>query len=178
MKRVRIAIIGFILVLTVVFFFYVENKTINQLKNGQLYPMVEEPKNHPLPLTISSAKVPDTGLNITKLYTLQDQQSLYFGMWYGQEDSFLNGDDDRWKREDGVVQFLVKVVDSNGSTYNGKTVGKQEGTFSTFQYVQFDDYKLDEDSEELEVYFYPLKEGENGEEPSQTPTAQVNVELR
>ncbi|MCA0983944.1 hypothetical protein LCL89_07700 [Halobacillus yeomjeoni] len=176
MKGIRLAIVGFAVVIAFASYLHLENRTFNQLKDDQIYPMIDEPKNHPVPLTASAMKIKDPDIQLTRFYTSQNHDSLYFGIWY-RGDEPVKEIDKNWKREKGAVQFLVKVVDSNGTTYNGTTVGNEEGAFSTFQYVQLNDYTHHEDGKDLEVYFYPIIQKEKLSEPYEHPVAQATVKL-
>lgn len=176
MKATRMALIGLIVVLSVVIFLYVDNKEYNRLVNDQKYPLVEQLENRPVSISPDSQKIEGTGLELSELYYSYPEEGLYFGFWYRNGNNLLNNEDKNWKREDGAVQFLVKVVDEEGTTYNGTTTGKAEGTFSTFQYLQVDDFTLPEEDEEeevseeqeqreLDLSFYPIMEdGEPNEE--------------
>ncbi|WP_226576604.1 hypothetical protein [Halobacillus litoralis] len=178
MKKVRLSIVGLIAVLLVAIFFYLDNRELNALINDRSYPMVEDPTQHPQPLTDKPRQIHDMDVHLTKLYSRNDAKGLYFGMWYNKRNPIMNNEEKDWRREMGEVEFLVKAVDSNGTTYNGKTNGSVQGTFTTFRYIQFDDFKYDDlDLEELHLSFYPIfNEGKKAlpnEQPWMEDTIQV-----
>lgn len=160
MKKVRIAIVGLIAVVIAAVFFYMDNRQVNALKNHQTYPMIEEPKQHPQALTDTSQSIADSSVHLTKLYSRNNAKGLFFGMYYGDRNKTMKNKERKWKREDGHIEFLVKAVDSNGTTYNGRTKGTIEGTFTTFRYIQFDDFRYDEDLDSIELSFYPMVDEE------------------
>ncbi|QAS51756.1 hypothetical protein [Halobacillus litoralis] len=172
MKKIRLAIFSLIALIIIVCFFYLDNRELNRLTNDQIYPMVEEPNQHPQPLTEGKLEIGDEGVHLTKLYSRNTSKGLYFGMWYGKGNNLMNNEEKKWKRKKGQIEFLVKAVDSNGTTYDGRTVGLVAGTFSVFQYVQFDGFHYDQDLEELTLFFYPMiAEGDEA-----TPNAQAWLE--
>lgn len=175
MKKVHIAIVGLIAVLIAVVFFYMDNRQVNALKNHQTYPLIEEPKQHPQALTASSQPIEDSGVHLTKLYSKNNANGLFFGMWYGDRNKTMKNKDGNWKREEGHIEFLVKAVDSNGTTYNGRTNGTVEGTFTTFRYIQFDDFHYGEDLESIELSFYPIVDGE--ESPHEHAWLETTVDV-
>ncbi|KHE67095.1 hypothetical protein, partial [Halobacillus sp. BBL2006] len=159
----------------IIFFFYLDNRTFNQLTDDQTYPMVDEPKNHPVSLTESSLTIPDSGVHMTKLYTLQNNENLFMGIWYRNRNKWMNQNEEKWKRNDGDMQLLVKAVDENGTTFNGKTKEAVHGTFSTFQYIHFNSFNYSEESKKLEFYFYPIVSKGKEEEPAARPVFHVSV---
>lgn len=189
MKAIHIALIGLIVVLAAVFFLFVDNREYNALVNDQKYPVEEELDRHPASISPDSVKVEGTGIEISELYYQLDQLpeeeadtdqeaseepregDLYLGFWYEKGNEILSNSEAGWKREEGAVQFLVKAVDEEGTTYNGETTGKIEGTFGAFQFVKIEDFirpdieELDvEEERELDLFFYPIsKSGEPNE---------------
>lgn len=175
MRWTRIAIIGFVAVLAAVFFFYLDNRTFNRLTDNHQYPMLEEPKSHPVSLTESSTKIPESGIHMTKLYTMQNNKNLFLGIWYRDGNNLMNAEGEEWKRTDGEVQLLVKAVDENGTTFNGETKKAVRGTFSTFQYIHFNTFNYSEESKKLDLYFYPVTTDGEKEQPADHPWFEVSV---
>lgn len=176
MRNVRLAIIGFLAVLALAVVFFFDNRELNGLTKDRLYPMIDEPTQHPQALT---SKVSDlgNGILVTKLYSRNDSTGLYFGMWYRDGGALIDQNDEEWLLEDGEIEFLVKAVDSNGTTYNAETEGIVQGTFSTFRYVQFDDFHYDESLEDLHVAFYPMKREEGERTPHHLPVVEAVIEI-
>lgn len=177
MKKVRVAIFGLIAVLIAAVFFYVDNKEVNALKNNQTYPMVQDPRQHPEPITVSSQEIGDTKVYLTKLYSRNDARGLYLGMWYGERNTVMKNKEENWLRDEGHIEFLVKAVDSNGTTYNGHTIGTKEGTFTTFRYIQFDDFQYDKELDELDLAFYPIMDDGKEGVPYEHPWLETTVEV-
>ncbi|TGB05354.1 hypothetical protein [Halobacillus salinus] len=181
MKAVQIALIGLLVVLAAGFFLYVDNREYNALVNGQELPIHKVPEEPPASISKASQKVKGTGIELSELYYRPYEREseepteepstgdLYFGIWYGKGNELTSDRETDWRREKGVVSFLVKAVDESGTTFNGKTTGKVDGTFSVFQFVKIEGYNFDEEGREaagdLELFFYPVsKSGEPVEE--------------
>ncbi|MCA0969730.1 hypothetical protein LCM20_03865 [Halobacillus litoralis] len=193
MKAIRIAFLGLIVVLAIVVFLFIDNRVYNQLVNDQRFPVEEELERRPGSITPDSQPVASTGIELSELYfwryevpaeeadedleedqiQLADEGNLYLGFWYPKGNDLLASGKDEWQTEEGAVQFLVKAVDEEGTTYNGTTTGKVDGTFNAFQYVKIEDFSLIEVEEEEEpverdlvLSFYPISEsGDPVEEP-------------
>lgn len=176
MRNVRLAIIGFLAVLTLAVVFFFDNRELNGLTKDRLYPMMDEPRQHPQPLTDSVTEL-GNGIRVTKLYSRNDSTGLYFGMWYKDQQSLINQEGGDWLREDGEIEFLVKAVDSNGTTYNTETDGIVQGTFSTFRYVQFEDFHYDESLTDLHVAFYPMKKKDGKRKPHHLPVVEAVIQI-
>jgi hypothetical protein len=175
-KKVRLAIICLIAVLIAAVFFYMDNRQVNALKNHQTYPLIEEPNQHPQALTASSQSIADSSVHLTKLYSRNNANGLFFGMYYGDRNKTMKNKERNWKRENGHIEFLVKAVDSNGTTYNGHTVGTVEGTFTTFRYIQFNDFRYDQSLDTIELSFYPIVDDEE-EIPHEHAWLETTVEV-
>ncbi len=176
MRNVRLAILGFLAVLTLAVVFFFDNRELNGLTKDRLYPMMDEPRQHPQALTSKVSEL-GNGILVTKLYSRNDSSGLYFGMWYRNQDALIEMEDVDWLLEDGEIEFLVKAVDSNGTTYNAETEGIVEGTFSTFRYVQFDDFHYDDTLKNLHVAFYPMKKEEGERTPHHLPLVEADIEI-
>ncbi|MGP4069812.1 hypothetical protein [Halobacillus sp. B29] len=177
MKALRWTLYGFLAVLLIVIIFFQINKDFNQLAQGQAYPMTTSPERRPVSLTSSPLEIEGSGVQVTPLYHGLDTGKLYLGISYGKLD-LSQKKNYKWKKEDGAVQFLVKVVDTNGTNFSGKTTGTVKGTFSTFQYVQVEDFDVHEKTEALTLLFYPLMDKKGKDVPSEQPSFQVNVPIQ
>ncbi|MGP4076509.1 hypothetical protein [Halobacillus sp. K22] len=177
MKALRWALYGFLAVLLIVIIFFQINKDFNQLAQGQDYPMTASPERRPVSLTSSPIEVEGTDVQITPLYHGMDTGTLYLGISYGKVD-LAQKKEHKWKKEDGAVQFLVKVVDTNGTNFSGQTTGTVKGTFSTFQYVEVEDFDVHEKTDNLNLLFYPLIDKKGKDIPSEQPSFQVNVPIQ
>ncbi|MGR9050983.1 hypothetical protein ACQ4XT_20285 [Halobacillus faecis] len=177
MKKVRVAVFSLMAVLIAAVLFYLDNKEVNALKNHQVYPMVSEPTQHPEPITVSTHEIGETKIHLTKLYSRNDAKGLYLGMWYGDRNAVMKNNEEDWLREKGHIEFLVKAVDSNGTTYNGSTIGTTEGTFTTFRYIQFDDFRYNQELDTLDLAFYPMMDDGKGGVPFEHPWLETTVEV-
>ncbi|CDQ21165.1 hypothetical protein SAMN05192559_10652 [Halobacillus karajensis] len=173
----RLAVFSLAVVLIAAVFLYLDNREINALKGDKAYPMIEEPTQHPQPITASSFEMNDSSIHLTKLYSKSNAKGLYLGMWYGVGNNKMNNREKEWKREEGQIEFLVKAVDSNGSTYNGHTIGTSEGTFTTFRYVQFDEFRYKQGMDKIDLYFYPILDEGKGGTPYEHAWFETTVEL-
>lgn len=168
MKGTRIALMSLLIVLVMVIFFYLDNRTFNQLVHDRRAP-TEETMGELQSLSTKNVERDYKSIHISNLYYSGEKKKLYFGIWYRKGIDLLNDRNSKWKEEDGTVQFLVKVVNDQGTTFTGKTAGNTEATFSIFQYVTIEDFKplgaeeINENGGEgsLTFYFYPILKKSN-----------------
>ncbi|RWZ55275.1 hypothetical protein EQV77_11560 [Halobacillus fulvus] len=175
MKTIRRAVVALMIVLFVAVFLYIDNKEFNQLASGAQPPLDTVVEG----LVISDGPVElDMGIHVSELYYAKEQEALYLGMWYEDRNQHLK--DEKWYKEKGAVSFLVKAVDSNGTTFTGRTEEREEGTFSTFQFVKIEDFHLIDQEEyrkgpnSLTFSFYPMLDKE---EPRKQALFHVDIPL-
>lgn len=177
LKNIRVAVGCLCVVVMASIFFYLDNRELNALKSDQAYPMIEEPTQHPQSLTEASHKIADTPIYLTKIYSLNDSKGLYFGMWYRNGNNMMDNAEKNWQKESGEIDFLVKAVDSNGTTYDGRTNGTVDGTFSTLRFIQFDDFHYDGELEKIELAFYPIISADGKGIPYEKPWLEATLQV-
>ncbi|WP_181349293.1 hypothetical protein [Thalassobacillus sp. CUG 92003] len=178
--KIYVAVALFLVLLTFGYWFYEDNRQINQLKAGEVLPIDAKTtvrESQLVHLTHGEHQVEQTGISIGDVYGTQE--AMYFGIWYNRWNAF-HQEDKQWDRTDHVVNYYVTAKDEQGNLYQGETLSYSKGTFEIFQYVKLQGVHDIASIEELEFIFYPKKSTETARElkPSATPLFSTGVKIR